>query len=140
MGIFGEGGTGKSTLIDAVRAWFKFCGREQELIVTATTGAAASKINGCTVHSATGIPFERKKGRNDEEEVHITSKMKDWTDRNYMIVDEVSMMDTEVIASISTKLGTAESLQRSSEALTSSLWVTFCNSQLCPHETCISTI
>ena len=48
MGIFGEGGTGKSTLIDAVRAWFKFCGREQELIVTATTGAAASKINGYT--------------------------------------------------------------------------------------------
>jgi len=31
-------------------------------------------------------------------------------DRNTMIVDEVSMMDTEVIASTSTKLGTAKSL------------------------------
>ena len=111
MGIFGEGGTGKSMLIDAVRAWFKFCGREQELIVTATTGAAASKINGCTAHSATGIPFVRKKGRNEEEEpVPITSKMRDWTDLNYMSIDEMSMMDTDVIASISTKLGTAKSL------------------------------
>jgi len=110
MGIFGEGGTGKSTLIDAIRAWFKFCGREQEPVVTATTGAAASKINGSTVHSATGIPFQRKRDRNGEEEVHVTSKMHDWTDRNYMIIDEVSMMDTDVIASISTKLGTAKSL------------------------------
>ena len=31
-------------------------------------------------------------------------------DRNYMSVDEVSMMDTDVIASISTKLGSARSL------------------------------
>ena len=110
MGIFGEGGTGKSTLIDAVRAWFKFCRREEELIVTATTGAAASKINGTTVHSATGIPFSKKKGRRDEEDVQVTKKMKDWTDRNYMIVDEVSMMDTDVIASASTELGRAKSI------------------------------
>src|SRR5204863_8038391 len=98
MGIFGEGGTGKSTIIDAVRAWFKFCRREQELIVTGTTGAAASKINGTTVHSATGISFHKRKRRSDEEDVHVTNKMRDWTDRNYMIVDEMSMMDTDVIA------------------------------------------
>ena len=110
MGIFGEGGTGKSRLIDTIRAWFKFCRREEELIVTATTGAAASKINGTTVHSATGISFSKKKRRGDGEDVHVTNKMKDWSDRNYMIVDEMSMMDTDVIASASTKLGHAKSL------------------------------
>ena len=110
MGIFGEGGTGKSRLIDAVRAWFKFCRREQELVITATTGAAASKINGSTAHSATGIPFERKTGRKGEEGVHVKSKTKDWTDRNYMIVDEVSMMDTNVITNISTELGRIKAL------------------------------
>ena len=110
MGIFGEGGTGKSRLIDAIRAWFKFCRREEELVVTATTGAAASKINGTTLHSATGISFSKKKRRSDEEDVHVTKKMKDWTDRNCMIVDEMSMMDTDVIASASTKLGHAKSM------------------------------
>jgi hypothetical protein len=36
--------------------------------------------------------------------------MKDWTDRNYMVVVEISMMDTDVITSASTKLDQAKSL------------------------------
>ena len=77
MGIFGEGGIDKSRLIDAVRAWFKFCRREQELVITVTTGAAASKINESIAHSATEISFERKKDRKGEEGIHVKSKTKD---------------------------------------------------------------
>src|SRR5579859_4635934 len=58
MGVFGDGGTGKSTLIEAVRVWFKRNSRGNELIVTGTTGSAAVKVNGSTVHSAVCIPIE----------------------------------------------------------------------------------
>jgi hypothetical protein len=110
MGIFSEGGTGRSRMIDAIRSWFKFCRRDQELIVTATTGSAASKISGTTAHNATAIPFDRKKDTRDEEDVRVMGKMRDWADRNYMIVDEVSMMDTDVIASVSSQLVHAKSM------------------------------
>ena len=36
--------------------------------------------------------------------------MRDWMERNYMIVDEVSMMDTNVIVNISTELSRAKSV------------------------------
>ena len=63
MGIFGEGGTGKSTLIEAVRVWFERNNRQHELIVTGTTGSAAVKVNGSTVHSAVCIPIQTSDGK-----------------------------------------------------------------------------
>ena len=69
MGVFGEGGTGKSRLIDAIRAWFACIGRESELAVTATTGAAAYNINGATIHSSLAIPPQ------DNGDEHWTQKI-----------------------------------------------------------------
>jgi hypothetical protein len=46
MRIFGEGGTGKSRLIEAIKAWFLIIHRRHELVITATTGTAAVKIGG----------------------------------------------------------------------------------------------
>jgi hypothetical protein len=63
MGVFGAGGIGKSTLIGVIRVWFKRNGREKELIVTATTGSAAVKVKGRTVHAAASIPIERSDGK-----------------------------------------------------------------------------
>jgi hypothetical protein len=62
MGIFGEGGTGKSRLIDTIRAWFKVDMREREIIVAATTGTATVKIDGSTVYSAVSIPIDDDEG------------------------------------------------------------------------------
>ena len=58
MGIFGEGGTEKSHIIEAIHDWFNLINQAQRLIITATIGAAAVKINGSTLHSAVGIPVE----------------------------------------------------------------------------------
>jgi hypothetical protein len=44
MGLFGEAETGKSRVIDAIRAWFASQNRSRELVVTATTGTAAFNI------------------------------------------------------------------------------------------------
>jgi hypothetical protein len=55
LGVFGEGGTGKTRVINAIRDWFSMAGRGQELEITATTGAAAFGAKGTTVHSALAI-------------------------------------------------------------------------------------
>jgi len=63
MAVLRAGGTGKSTLIEAIRTWFRRNGRGKELIVTATTGSAAVKINGLTVHSTVSISIETSDGK-----------------------------------------------------------------------------
>jgi len=107
MGVFGEGGTGKSRLIAAIRAWFKSIHREDDLLIAATTGSAAVKISGTTVHSAAGIPVE------DEDPARMKpvnpAKLAEWRDRNYMVIDEVSMMDSKVMERLHTRLSTIKS-------------------------------
>ena len=44
--VIGEGGTGKSFLINAIRNYLK-----EKSIITATTGKASFNINGVTIHS-----------------------------------------------------------------------------------------
>ena len=39
MGLFGEGGTGKSRVINAIHKWFEVRGMSDELLITATTGS-----------------------------------------------------------------------------------------------------
>ena len=88
IGIFGEGGTGKSALIEA---GFTSQGRNKELMNTATTGSAASHISATTLHSGTGIPIE-----DCDSPKTSSNKIKrsaDWVARRYLIVDEINMLD-----------------------------------------------
>jgi hypothetical protein len=107
MGVLGAGGTGKSTLIEAIRVWFKRNNRAKELIVTATTGSAAVKIGGTTVHAAVSIPIEKsdgkKVGKLKENQIKV------WQEARYMIIDEVSMLDCKVMESLHTQLAKAKS-------------------------------
>ena len=95
MGIFGEGGTGKSRLIEAIRIWFAALSRTNELVVTATTGTAAFNVKGRTLYSSIGIPVEN--GDGTRVVTMSDKKAKEWQDCHYIIVDEVSMMDCKVI-------------------------------------------
>ena len=47
-----------STLIEAIEGWFISQGRDEEQMLTATTGSAASHISAVTLHSATEIMIE----------------------------------------------------------------------------------
>ena len=104
MGVFGEGGTGKSRLIAAIRAWFAVLNRQNELIVTATTGTAAFNVSGITLHSSANLPI----GNQSKKKMGHT-KTKDWTDRHYLIIDEVSMMDCRMLVNLHNNLGEAKS-------------------------------
>src|SRR5205814_6890375 len=86
MGLFSEAGTGKSRLVDAIKTWFSLLNRSAELIITATMGAAAFNIWGSTIHSALGITIKW----GDKTRKMGVEKMKEWRDRWYLIIDEVS--------------------------------------------------
>ena len=103
LGVFGEGGTGKSRLIAAVRAWFAALNRQNELIITAPTGTAVFNVAGITLHSAGNLPIGKQKKKK------MGSKTKHWKDRQYLIVDEVSMMDCKMLVNLNTNLKEAKS-------------------------------
>lgn len=100
MGMFGEGGTGKSRVIDAICKWFSDLDRKNEILITATTGAAAIKINGQTLHSALGIRKERNTAK-----TAVSARIRElWRNRRYLIIDEVSMLDSSVMRSLHDQL------------------------------------
>src|SRR5205809_577667 len=72
LGVFGEGGMGKSRLIAAVRAWFAALNRQNELVVTAPTGTAAFNVVGITLHSTVNLPIGKHKKKK------MGSKTKHW--------------------------------------------------------------
>jgi ATP-dependent DNA helicase PIF1 len=90
-------------LIAAVRAWFAALNRQNELVVTAPTGTAVFNVAGITLHSAGNLPNGKQKTKK------IGNKAKDWNDRQYLIVDEVSMMDCKMLVNLDTNLKAAKS-------------------------------
>jgi hypothetical protein len=103
MGLFGEAGTGKSRVVNAIRAWFVYLNRSDELVVTATTGTAAFNIRRETLHSALGIAVEW-----NQQNAKMSKKKKDeWAPRWYLIIDEVSMLDCKMMIKLHNKLCSA---------------------------------
>ena len=58
--LTGEGGTGKTLLIDALQYFFEKTNNLHKLSLTATTGIAATNINGNTIHSMVALSFYNK--------------------------------------------------------------------------------
>jgi len=104
MGVFGEGGTGKSTLIEAIEAWFSSQGRDEELMLTATTGSAASHISAVTLHSATGIMIEDCDSPKSRTAANNDRRIAEWAGRRYLSVDEISMLDRSTMVKLDKQL------------------------------------
>jgi ATP-dependent DNA helicase PIF1 len=88
-------------LIQAIEAWFVLLHRRQELVITTATGTAAVKIGGTTLHSAVGIVVTEMDARNKSLS---PAKLALWAERQYLIVDEISMMDSLVLMKLNTNL------------------------------------
>ncbi|KJZ69272.1 hypothetical protein HIM_11331 [Hirsutella minnesotensis 3608] len=91
--VGGEGGTGKSRVIEALVDLFARKGLSNRLLITATSGTAAARINGITIHSACGFCKDQGAGANMAKDldgarmpkradrfVHGQSRM-DWQER-----------------------------------------------------------
>lgn len=57
--LTGAGGTGTSTVINAICDYFELTGQRDRLLVLDYTGIAASNISGSTIHSVCGFGFDK---------------------------------------------------------------------------------
>lgn len=106
MHIPGEGGVGKSKVIQTITERFKELGVEEKLVKGAYTGIAASLIGGRTLHTLAKIPLrEGKEGKRNPRTERQLAKI--WDKRSYLIIDEVSMVPLTMMTQLSQRIGRA---------------------------------
>lgn len=108
--ITGGPGTGKSTIIKAILSVAKGLDEEADAVLMAPTGRAARRMqeatghNASTIHSALGIRYSGEDSRFGE----MTESEPLETD--YVIVDEVSMVDQHIADCLLSRIGDYTSL------------------------------
>ncbi|EGY20851.1 uncharacterized protein VDAG_02375 [Verticillium dahliae VdLs.17] len=114
--VGGEGGTGKSRVIDAIAELFASKGISHRLLVTATSGTAAAKINGITIHSACGFSKDanaRGALRSDVDGFAPAARAglridgqatAEWREKWALIIDEVSMLGARTLHDVDERL------------------------------------
>jgi PIF1-like helicase len=102
MIIPGEGGVGKSETIQAITENFR--SKHKPLVKGAYTGIAASVIDGKTLHQLIMLPLNG--GRQSAK----TTKQLEafWTNKRYLIIDEISMVSRSFLAKMSAIITTAK--------------------------------
>eukprot|EP00121_Abeoforma_whisleri_P014239 Awhi_evm1s13130 len=85
MFLGGEGGTGKSRIIDAVKYFCQRWGMSKCLSVCATTGKSAVNINGRTIHS-----YLNSLGKNADKRKEVS----------LIVIDEISMLPYEFLVKL----------------------------------------
>lgn len=109
MYLGGPAGTGKSRVIDALKDLFSLRGEQDRLLSTSFMGIAAQNIGGMTLHSALnlgGISTMKLHG-----DVH-QGMIKFWKDKDWIIVDEVSMISLSLMYQINEALQLAKESSR----------------------------
>jgi PIF1-like helicase len=97
MMIPGEGGVGKSKLIQTMTHAFQERDVSEWCVKSAYTGIAASLIDGKTLHVLAGIPVRRSK-----QSAQTLKKLQDfWHTKWYLIIDEISMLSQSFFAKLS---------------------------------------
>jgi hypothetical protein len=113
--IGGEGGTGKSRIIEALLKLFATKGISHRLLVTATSGAAGAEIDGITIHSACNFSkdISRSLSQNNSERLamprstglRIDGQVRmAWQDKDMLVIDEVSMLGAQTLYAVNERL------------------------------------
>jgi len=90
--IMGDGGTGKSYLINAIKNLL-----QHSCAVTATTGKVSYSIRGCTIHSLLKI-LVGPKGNKDLSGQSLVRLQHGLKNIDYIIIDEYSMLGQKTLA------------------------------------------
>ncbi|KAJ8517278.1 hypothetical protein ONZ45_g5520 [Pleurotus djamor] len=108
MIVHGPGGTGKSALIAEITKLFAAMNASECLAKTATSGIAATRIGGQTLHSWAGIPargqgsgLASKSIRDLVKPVRTNKRIRNMARAKYLIIDEYSMMSQTLLANLS---------------------------------------
>lgn len=89
--VTGNAGTGKSTLVEYLRAVL-----QKRLAVVAPTGVAALNVGGSTIHSFFHLPPKI----HEEDDIKLVSDRKLYQKLQLLIVDEVSMVRCDLLDSV----------------------------------------
>ncbi|KAG8724803.1 hypothetical protein FRC09_013989 [Ceratobasidium sp. 395] len=106
MLLVGEGGTGKSRVIQVITQEFKRLGIEDRLIKAAFAGCAASHIEGQTAHSIARILVGKKNSTLSAASKQEMARV--WKPVEYLIIDEYSMLSKEFFAQLSRHIAIAK--------------------------------
>ena len=87
--IGGEGGTGKSRVIHAIKDMLRLKNGLHTLLLTGASGITAALIGGVTLHSATNIGFE---GKNDVAKNISEEEKLRWKNMVMLIIDDISQV------------------------------------------------
>ena len=104
MCIYGEGGTGKSVIIQSVTDAFALRGQPYLLLRATYTGIAASLIDGKTCHTIAQIAILNHDSISNDTKKNLQAM---WRDACYLIIDEFSMLSSPFLATLSKNLSIA---------------------------------
>lgn len=96
MVVSGEGGVGKSKVIQTITALFESLNIKHWLRKAAYTGVAASLIEGQTLHTLTSLPRSRR--AQDQSPETIARLSRTLGEAKFLIIDEVSMVASPLFA------------------------------------------
>jgi len=97
--LTGEPGAGKTHTINEYIQWLRERGVEPA--VTASTGIAATHVNGMTIHSWSGIGIKKRVTDWDIEMIQSREKTAQRiVQAKVLIIDEISMLDAETLNSV----------------------------------------
>lgn len=109
--LTGEPGSGKTYLINAYARYLREC--EIEPAITASTGIAATHIQGRTIHSWSGIGIKRSLTKNDLEKLfHNRFVRRRVESAKVLIIEEISMLSAPALAMVDTVCRTIRADER----------------------------
>lgn len=102
MIVDGCGGTGKSALIEAITTMMEQSKVSSWLAKTATSGVAATRIGGMTLHSWAAVGVTSKVGSvSQSSAVTLAKRIRHIAETRYLIIDEFSMLTKSFLEMIS---------------------------------------
>jgi hypothetical protein len=106
----GIGGVGKTHLIKALMFGLSIIQKHDDVLLTASTGAAAANISGATYHSALGF------GKNGNQPVRQATRSR-LSHKKIFILDEISMVSLENLVQINERCNVIWDLNRASDTV-----------------------
>jgi len=99
----GEGGTGKSWLVECIVAHYKLLPPHEstKIAVTASTGLAAFVVGGITLHRFAGIGIEESNLDAMVNKARFGMSRAMWRDTSILIIDEISMVSGGLFQNLS---------------------------------------
>jgi hypothetical protein len=119
----GEGGTGKSQIINAIADYLDKNNMKNRLFIGAFTGAAAFNIRGNTLHKLLSMT-RKNKINNKNPKSHIMQSK--WKDVDHLIFDEVSFIGQWVLNRVHQSIMTSKNSNSNFSGINILFCVVFC--------------